>query len=79
MMKEGNIVQIKSFNFAKEIILFSQKLEKLRLFSIKDQLFRSGTSIGANIEEVLGARSKKEFLYKISISYFEARERQHIG
>ncbi len=74
MMKSGNVVRTKAFKFAKDIIFLSQHLEEKRLFSIKDQLFRSGTSIGANIEEALGARSKKEFLSKISISYFEARE-----
>jgi four helix bundle protein len=35
---------------------------------------RSGTSIGANVEEAIGAQSKKDFLSKISIAYKEARE-----
>ena len=35
---------------------------------------RSGTSIGANIEESIGGQSDKDFLSKISISYKEARE-----
>jgi four helix bundle protein len=73
-MKKGNIVQIKSFEFAKEIILFSHELEAKKLFSLKDQVFRSGTSIGANVEEALGSRSRKEFVSKLSIAYFEARE-----
>ena len=35
---------------------------------------RSGTSIGANIEESIGGQSERDFLSKISISYKEARE-----
>ncbi len=35
---------------------------------------RSGTSIGANIEESIGGRSDKEFLFKLEIAYKEARE-----
>ena len=38
------------------------------------QLLRSGTSVGANIEESIGGQSDKDFLSKISISYKEARE-----
>ncbi|MEQ9403656.1 MAG: four helix bundle protein [Cyclobacteriaceae bacterium] len=37
-------------------------------------MLRSGTSIGANIEEAIGGQSKRDFLHKISISYKEARE-----
>ena len=35
---------------------------------------RSGTSIGANIEESIGSRSDKEFLFKLEISYKKTRE-----
>ena len=35
---------------------------------------RSGTSIGANIEESIGGQSKKDFISKLSIAYKEARE-----
>jgi four helix bundle protein len=37
-------------------------------------LLRSGTSIGANIEEAIGAQTKRDFIAKISIGYKEARE-----
>jgi four helix bundle protein len=43
-------------------------------FVLSKQLLRSGTSIGANVEEVTGAISKKEFIAKLHISYKEARE-----
>jgi len=41
------------------------------------QLIRSGTSVGANLEEADAASSRKDFLYKISISYKEAKESRY--
>ena len=38
------------------------------------QLLRSGTAIGANVEEAIGAFSKNDFIYKMSIALKEARE-----
>nr|CUM58974.1 conserved protein of unknown function [Planktothrix agardhii] len=35
---------------------------------------RSGTSIGANVEEALGGQSKADFIAKLPIAYKEARE-----
>lgn len=37
-------------------------------------MIRSGTSIGANVEESIGEQSKKDFLAKMFIAYKEARE-----
>jgi len=41
---------------------------------LSKQLLRSGTSIGANIEEAIGGQSRKDFYAKLTISYKEARE-----
>ena len=41
---------------------------------ITSQLLKSGTSIGANVEEAIAAQSKKDFISKMSISLKEARE-----
>lgn len=41
------------------------------------QLIRSGTSIGANLEEADAASSRKDFLYKVAISYKEAKETRY--
>ncbi len=38
------------------------------------QLLRSGTSIGANVEEAQAAQSKADFRAKVAISRKEARE-----
>ena len=74
-MKTDNIILDKSFAFAIRIInaykfLVSDKKE----FILSKQLLRSGTSIGANIEESVGGQSKADFVSKISIAYKEARE-----
>ena len=44
---------------------------------LSKQLLKSSTSIGANLEEAIGGFSKKDFHYKISISYKEARETRY--
>ena len=44
---------------------------------LSKQVLRSGTSIGANIEEAVAAQSKKNFLYKMSIASKEARETRY--
>ena len=73
-MKE-NIVQQKSFSFAIRIInLYKYLVSEKKEFVLSKQLLRSGTSIGANIEESIGGQSEKDFLSKLSISYKEARE-----
>ena len=43
-------------------------------FVLSRQLLRCGTSIGANLEEGLGASSRKDFINKLNIAYKEARE-----
>ena len=74
MMKE-NIIQQKSYNFALEIIQLSNKFPRRNDdFVLGKQLLRSSTSIGANAEEVIGAFSKPDFAYKMSIALKEARE-----
>jgi len=44
---------------------------------LSKQLLRSGTSVGANIEEATAAISKKEFVHKLSIASKEARESRY--
>ncbi|QSW90467.1 MULTISPECIES: four helix bundle protein [Flavobacterium] len=73
-MKE-NIIQDKSFDFAVRIVnLYKYLTDVKKEFVLSKQVLRSGTSIGANIEESIGGRSDKEFLFKLEISYKEARE-----
>jgi four helix bundle protein len=76
-MKE-NIIQQKSFAFAIRIVnAYKYVTEQKKEFILSKQLLRSGTSIGANVEEATGGQSKKDFIAKISISYKEARETKY--
>jgi four helix bundle protein len=73
-MKE-NVIQTKSYDFAVEIVkLYRLLIEEKNEFVLSKQLLRSGTSIGANIEEAIGGQSKKDFFAKLTIAYKEARE-----
>jgi len=75
-MKE-NVIQEKSFQFALGIIKLYQQLVAEKEYVISKQLLRSGTSIGANVEEAIAAQSKKDFLSKMSIASKEARESKY--
>ena len=73
-MKE-NVLLIKSFDFAVRVVETSRILASLnKEFVLSKQLLRSGTSIGANVEEANACHSKKEFASKLQICLKEARE-----
>ncbi|MCP4179134.1 MAG: four helix bundle protein [bacterium] len=74
MMKK-NVVQEKNYIFALRIIkLYKYLKEEKNEYELRKQVLRSGTSIGANVEEAIGGQSTKDFLSKLSIAYKEARE-----
>ena len=74
-MKTGNVVQEKSFAFAVRIVnLYKYLLVEKKEYVLSKQVLRSGTSIGANIEEGLGGQSNKDFVSKLNIAYKETRE-----
>ena len=70
-----NAIKVKSYNFALRVIKLSQFLrEKKREYILSKQVLRSGTSIGANVEEALGGCSTADFIYKLQIALKEGRE-----
>jgi len=74
-MKKDNIIQEKSYDFAVKIVkLYKRLSQEKKEFVLSKQLLRSGTSIGANIEEAIGGQSRKDFYAKLTIAYKEARE-----
>lgn len=73
-MKRKYVIQEKSFEFALGIIKLYRKLIQEKEYVISRQLLKSGTSIGANIEEALAGQSKRDFIAKMSIASKEARE-----
>lgn len=75
MKKEENIIRDKSFDFAVRVVnLCRHLMEKKREYILSKQLMRSGTSIGANVEEAIGGQTRKDFGTKINTAYKEARE-----
>lgn len=71
---KANVVREKSFAFALLVIEFYKECTAQREFVLSKQLLRSGTSIGANVEEASAAQSKADFASKMSITSKEARE-----
>ncbi|PTX60364.1 four helix bundle protein [Kordia periserrulae] len=69
-----NIIVELTFDFSIEIIKFSEELRKLQKYEMSSQIFRSGTSIGANIREAQNAESKADFIHKFKIAAKEADE-----
>ena len=74
MNKKPNIIKNKTYKFALDIINIYKQMLKQNEFILSKQLIRSGTSIGANVEEATAAQSRKDFISKMSISSKEARE-----
>ena len=58
--KENLIVNL-TFEFALDIIEFSEELEAAKKYVIARQILKSGTSIGANVREAQNAESKNDF------------------
>ena len=77
-MEKKNIIQEKTFLFAVRIVNFYGYLvDKKKEYVLSKQILRSGTSIGANIEEAIGGQSKRDFINKVSIAYKESRETRY--
>jgi len=73
--KRENVVLEKSFAFAvRTIKLYQFLVKEKKEFVLSKQILRSGTSIGANVEEADGGISKADFSAKMSIAYKEAKE-----
>jgi four helix bundle protein len=71
---KSNPIREKSFEFALEVVRLCQSLNRKREYVISKQLMRSGTAIGAMVEESVAAESRRDFLHKMSIALKEARE-----
>ncbi|WP_445457608.1 four helix bundle protein [Flavobacterium sp. HNIBRBA15423] len=71
---KNNLILLKSFDFAKKVVVYCELLESKRKFVIANQLLKSGTSIGANIKEAQNSESKADFVHKLKIAMKEAEE-----
>jgi four helix bundle protein len=70
----GDILE-RTYNFALRIVVLARHLpDSAECRVLVRQLVRSGTSVGANIEEATAGYSREEFIYKMNIALKEARE-----
>ena len=77
-MESKSIIAEKSLAFALRVVkLYKYLTEQKKEFVLSKQVLRSGTSVGANVEEALGAQSDVDFIAKLSIAYKEARETRY--
>lgn len=74
--EKKNIVLEKSFQLALRIIKLTTELSKSNRV-LADQILRSGTSVGANLNEAQASLTKKEFIAKVSIAAKEIRETKY--
>jgi four helix bundle protein len=78
MKKDDNVILKKSIDFAIRIVnCYKYLTEEKREFVMSKQVLRSGTSIGANINEAIYAESKNDFIHKMNISLKEAAETEY--
>ena len=74
--QKGNIQDL-SYDFACRMVRLYQYLtedSEYKEYVMSKQLYRNGTSVGANVRESQHAQSDKDFLSKMSIAYKEADE-----
>ncbi|WP_420537068.1 four helix bundle protein [Hoylesella pleuritidis] len=78
LMLQNNVISTLSKRFALRIIrLYKYLTEEKREYVMARQVYRSGTSIGANIAESKNAQSPADFINKLSIALKEADETQY--
>jgi four helix bundle protein len=77
-MASENVIKVKSCEFARKIARMSRVIRKRGDAVLARQVLRSGTSIGANVEEAHAAQTRREFHSKMTISFKEATK-QGVG
>ena len=73
---KDNLIMNLSFDFALQIIEFSDILREKRRYVLADQILRSGCSIGAHVREAQNAESKADFIHKMKGAAKEADENE---
>lgn len=77
-MEKENVILNKSYDFAvKTVKLYKHLSSEKKEYVLSKQLLKSGTSIGANVEESIGGYSRKDFSAKLGIAYKESRETKY--
>ena len=77
-MERQSVIEKLSIKFALRIIkLHSYLAEEKKEYVMAKQIYRSGTSIGANVAESKGAQSDADFICKMNIALKEAFETRY--
>lgn len=74
MGEQPNLIMELTFAFSLKIVGYTEILEEKRRYNMANRLFKSGTSIGANVREAQHAESRKDFIHKMKIAAKEAEE-----
>lgn len=76
MIEQRRDLQKRTFEFARQIVKLCQVLEQTPGVSraLANQLLRSGSSVGANVEEGQGSQSRADFTARYYVACKEARE-----
>jgi four helix bundle protein len=71
-------IQKRTFDFGVRIVKLLDRLPRtLAAVEVGRQVLRSGTSVGANVQEADAAESKKDFIHKMGIARKEAQETRY--
>jgi four helix bundle protein len=73
-MARENLIRDEAFSFALQIMELAKTLRQKKEHELSSQLWRSGTSIGANVEEAQAGQSRADFMAKMTIASKESRE-----
>jgi len=76
MEKKNDLLDL-TFEFALDIIAYTEQLETSRRYTIAVQLLKSGTSIGVNARETQSAESLIDFVHKLKIAAKECEETEY--
>lgn len=77
MADTPNLILESMLEFSWGIIKYTETLEKSKKYNLANQLFRSGTSTGANVNEAQSCESRLDFIHKIKITAKEAEETKY--
>lgn len=74
---KDNAIVTMTFRFALSIWDLAEELQEKKKFVVSNQMFRSGTAIGALVREAQNGESLKDFIHKMKIALKEADETEY--
>src|SRR5690606_36600616 len=74
---KDNVIVSMTFRFALTVWYLAEELQAKKKFAVADQVFRSGTTIGALVREAQNGESLADFVHKMKIALKEADETEY--